>query len=55
VINVAGNWVLSIFLGVAGIALSTSVVYLASVGMSFAYTRRRLRQLRAGAPPPEAR
>jgi Na+-driven multidrug efflux pump len=33
------------FLGVAGIALSTTVVYVISTSLAFAYTRHRLRAL----------
>ncbi len=45
VVNVAANWVFSRFLGVAGIALSTSLVYLISCLLAVACARRRLRLL----------
>jgi len=44
-VNVAANYVLSRYLGVAGIALSTTVVMVVSVSISGTYTIRRLRQL----------
>jgi peptidoglycan biosynthesis protein MviN/MurJ (putative lipid II flippase) len=42
-LNVGLNAWLSSFLGVAGIALSTSGVYACAFGLLFAATRRRLR------------
>lgn len=49
-VNVAGNWVLSRYLGVAGIALSTAVVVIVSVSISGIYTFRRLRELCTAGP-----
>jgi putative peptidoglycan lipid II flippase len=45
VVNVAGNYLFSRFLGVAGIALATTVVYVISTLLAFAYTRQKLRAL----------
>jgi len=44
-VNVAANYVLSRYLGVAGIALSTTVVMVVSVSISMTYTYRRLKGL----------
>jgi putative peptidoglycan lipid II flippase len=55
-VNVAGNLVLSRLLGVAGIALSTSLVYLVSCIVALACARSRLRALAAeagGRPTPQ--
>jgi putative peptidoglycan lipid II flippase len=49
VVNVAGNFLFSRFLGVAGIALSTTVVLALSTSLAFAFTRQRLRALNAQA------
>lgn len=49
VLNVTANYVLLHLLDVAGIALSTTLVYAVTCTMSFHYFRRRLRLLR-GAP-----
>lgn len=46
-INVTANYVLSEWIGVAGIALSTSLVYTTACLVAVVYTRRRLRVLRA--------
>ena len=62
VLNVAADYVLMTWIGVAGIALSTSIVYGVTCVLSYGYFRRRLRELRevvpvqgagvvAGAPP----
>lgn len=52
-VNVAANWILSRYLGVAGIALSTTVVVLVSVSISGTFTYRRLKALCAAAPAAE--
>ncbi len=56
VVNAAGNYLLMQWLGVAGIALSTSVVYLVSLGLIALALRAELRRRRAAAgawtPPP---
>jgi putative peptidoglycan lipid II flippase len=44
-VNVGGNYVLSLFFGAAGIALSTSVVYAFTFTFLARFTRRRLRAL----------
>ena len=49
-VNVAGNYVLSRHLGVAGIALSTTVVVVVSVSISMTFTFRRLHHLCAAGP-----
>ncbi len=49
VLNVAANWILSRYLGAAGIALSTTLVYAFSFSASALYARRRLRELRGAA------
>jgi putative peptidoglycan lipid II flippase len=49
VLNVTANYVLLRVLGVSGIALSTSLVYMLTCAMNFFYFRQRLRLLRAGA------
>lgn len=51
VVNVILNVVLSRYLGVAGIALSTTLVVCVSVSISATFTHRRLRALCAKAPP----
>lgn len=48
-VNVAGNYVLSIYLGAAGIALSTSIVYLFTFVATLLYSRRKLGALCAAA------
>jgi putative peptidoglycan lipid II flippase len=48
VINVAGNYAFSAWIGPPGIALSTSVVYVSTFVMLYLNTRRRLRMLRGG-------
>jgi len=54
-VNVAGNYVLSGYLGAAGIALATSLVYAFTFAVTLLYSRRKLRLLeRSGLPRAEA-
>jgi putative peptidoglycan lipid II flippase len=46
-VNIIGNYVLMQFLGVAGIALSTSIVYAISTGMIFLLVAIQLRKAEA--------